>query len=68
MNEEIVEQQSLADNNDDETTTSDIPSPHEEENDQIILTSILTDGHYDITSDDCSVLESIVTTSYIASQ
>ena len=63
-----MEQQSLADNNGDETTTSDMPSPHEEEKDQIILTSILTDGRYDITSDDHSVLESIVTTSYIASQ
>ena len=60
MNEDIVEQQSLADNNDDETTANDMPSPHKEEKDQIILTSILTDGRYDITSDDRSVLESIV--------
>ena len=55
--EEIVEQQSLADTND-ETTASD---KHEEENDQRIITSILTDGHYDISSEDRSILGSIVT-------
>ena len=68
VNEEIVEQQLHSDNNDNETTAIDILSPHEEENDQKILTSILTDGHYDITSDDRSVLESIVTTSDVVFQ
>ena len=68
VNEEIVEQQSLADIIEDETTASDMPSPHEEENDQKILTSIVTDGRYDMTPEDRSILESIATPSYFASQ
>ena len=71
VNEAIEEQQSVADDSDDDTSTDAAitPSPYyydgnvEQENDRQVLTSMLTEGCYDISSDDCSILESIVTNS-----
>ena len=70
VNEAIEEQPSVADDSDDDTSTdvAITPSPYyydgsvEQENDRQVLTSILTEGRYDISSEDRSILEIIVLT------
>ena len=70
VDEAIEEQQSVADDSDDDTSTdvAITPSPYyydgnvEQENDRQVLTSILTEGRYDISSEDRSILEIIILT------
>ena len=62
----MIEEQQLSCTNEGLTTEDETSKPptsdrdDEEENDQEIIRSILSDGHYEISSEDRSILESVV--------